>query len=88
MPARPGERFHELFRSGSARCCAHSTGCNWCAPPSHPRRADAARRLARASVAAAGIGAVVILALMFALDAAEIGLMPPRGTPVFGRFGS
>jgi membrane-associated phospholipid phosphatase len=48
--------------------------------PSHSRRADAARRLARHSlVITAGAGAAII-ALMYALDAMEIGLMPPRGT--------
>ena len=49
-------------------------------PPSHSRRAEAARRSARhALLLTATIGAVII-ALMYALDAREIGLMPPRGT--------
>jgi len=49
-------------------------------PPSHSRRAEAARRSARhALLLTASIGAVII-ALMYALDAREIGLMPPRGT--------
>ncbi len=49
-------------------------------PPSHSRRAEAARRWARHSLfLTAGIGAAIIL-LMYALDATEIGLMPPRGT--------
>src|ERR1700730_7885160 len=49
-------------------------------PPSHSRRAEAARRSARhALLLAATVGAVII-ALMYALDAREIGLMPPRGT--------
>jgi membrane-associated phospholipid phosphatase len=48
--------------------------------PSHSRSADAARRLARHSLLiTAGAGAAII-ALMYALDAMEIGLMPPRGT--------
>ena len=48
--------------------------------PSHSRRAEAARRSARhALLLTAAIGAVII-ALMYALDAREIGLMPPRGT--------
>ena len=48
--------------------------------PSHSRSADAARRLARHSLMiTAGAGAAII-ALMYALDAMEIGLMPPRGT--------
>ncbi len=50
-------------------------------PPSHARRAVAARRLARQAVLlAAALGAAIIV-LMYALDATEIGLMPPRGAP-------
>ncbi|WP_375413034.1 phosphatase PAP2 family protein [uncultured Bradyrhizobium sp.] len=49
-------------------------------PPSHSRRAEAARRGARhALFLAAGIGAAIVV-LMVALDATEIGWMPPRGT--------
>jgi undecaprenyl-diphosphatase len=49
-------------------------------PPSHSRRAEAARRSARhALLLTATLGAVII-GLMYALDAREIGLMPPRGT--------
>jgi undecaprenyl-diphosphatase len=49
-------------------------------PPSHSRRAEAARRWARHSLfLTAGIG-VAIIVLMYALDATEIGWMPPRGT--------
>jgi undecaprenyl-diphosphatase len=48
--------------------------------PSHSRRAAAGRHWARRSLALAAIAAVVIIALMFVLDAAEIGLWPPRGT--------
>src|ERR1700745_2455699 len=48
--------------------------------PSHSRRAEAARRWARHSLwLSVGIGAAIIV-LMYALDAAEIGWMPPRGT--------
>ena len=48
--------------------------------PSHSRRAEAARRWARHSLfLSAGIGAAIIV-LMVALDATEIGWMPPRGT--------
>ena len=48
--------------------------------PSHSRRAEARRRSARHVLwLSAGIGALII-ALMYWLDAAEIGLMPPRGT--------
>ncbi|MDB5503163.1 MAG: phosphoesterase, PA-phosphatase related [Tardiphaga sp.] len=48
--------------------------------PSHSRRAEAARHWARRSLALAGITALVIVALMYVLDAFEIGLMPARGT--------
>ena len=49
-------------------------------PPSHSRRAEAARRLARHSLVMAAMVGGAIVALMYWLDAAEIGLMPPRGT--------
>jgi membrane-associated phospholipid phosphatase len=49
-------------------------------PPSHSRRAEAARRWARHSLwLTASIGALIIV-LMVALDATEIGWMPSRGT--------
>ena len=49
-------------------------------PPSHSRRAEAARRSARHVLLLTTIVGAVIIALMYALDAREIGLMPPRGT--------
>ena len=49
-------------------------------PPSHSRRAEAARSSARRGLLLAAILGAVIIALMVALDVAEIGLMPPRGT--------
>ena len=49
-------------------------------PPSHSRRAEAARRLARHSLLMSAIIGAAIVALMYGLDAREIGLMPPRGT--------
>ena len=49
--------------------------------PSHSRRAEAARRSARHVLfATAGVG-LFIVALMYMLDAHEIGWMPKRGTP-------
>jgi undecaprenyl-diphosphatase len=48
--------------------------------PSHSRRAEAARRWARRSLLLTAIFAVAIAVLIYALDATEIGLMPPRGT--------
>ncbi len=50
-------------------------------PPSHARRAEAARRLTRYVLLMSAIVGVVIVALMVWFDAWEIGLMPPRGTP-------
>jgi membrane-associated phospholipid phosphatase len=49
--------------------------------PSHSRRAEAARRSARHVVLLTAVIGVAIVALMYALDVREIGLMPPRGTP-------
>lgn len=49
-------------------------------PPSHSRRAEAARRLARHTVLISGITGLAIIALMVLFDAREIVLMPPRGT--------
>jgi membrane-associated phospholipid phosphatase len=49
-------------------------------PPSHARRAEAARRLARHALLATAILSAVIVALMVGFDAREIGLMPKRGT--------
>jgi membrane-associated phospholipid phosphatase len=49
--------------------------------PSHSRRAEAARRLARHSLLMAAVVGAVIIALMYLFDATEIGLMPPRGVP-------
>jgi undecaprenyl-diphosphatase len=53
-------------------------------PPSHARRAEAARRLARHALLLAAVGGVAIVALMFLLDVWEIGLMPPRGSAGLG----
>jgi len=48
--------------------------------PSHSRRAVAARYWARRALLLTALLAVVIAVLMVALDATEIGWMPPRGT--------
>jgi len=50
-------------------------------PSSPARRAEAARRLARDVLLLVAIGGVSIVALMYWMDAAEIGLMPPRRAP-------
>jgi undecaprenyl-diphosphatase len=49
-------------------------------PPSHMRRAEAARRLARHALLISAVAGVLVVALMVGVDAWEIGLMPPRGT--------
>src|ERR1700682_4294190 len=49
-------------------------------PPSHSRRAEAARRSARHVLLLTASLSGVIIALMYVLDASEIVLMPPRGT--------
>jgi undecaprenyl-diphosphatase len=49
--------------------------------PSHSRRADAARRMARHWLWLSTLGAILVVALMVAFDATEIKLMPARGTP-------
>jgi undecaprenyl-diphosphatase len=49
--------------------------------PSHSRRAEARRRLARHSLMLAASLSALIIILMFAFDATEIGLMPKRGSP-------
>jgi membrane-associated phospholipid phosphatase len=49
-------------------------------PPSHSRRAEAARRAARHILLLTAILGAVIVALMYALDVTEIGLMPGRGS--------
>ena len=49
--------------------------------PSHSRRAEAARRSARHVLLLTAILGAAIIALMYLLDATEIGWMPTRGTP-------
>jgi membrane-associated phospholipid phosphatase len=48
-------------------------------PPSHTRRAEAARRLARHAFLITAVAGVLVVALMVGVDGWEIGLMPPRG---------
>ena len=49
--------------------------------PLSARRAEASRRLVRNLVVLIPIAGVVIVALMYSVDAWEITLMPPRHTP-------
>ena len=51
------------------------------AAPSAPHRAEAAARLRRQLLWLTVIGAAVVVALMFGLDATEISMMPKRGDP-------
>jgi undecaprenyl-diphosphatase len=49
--------------------------------PSHSRRAEAARKLARHSLWLSAAGAALVIVLMVVFDQTEIQLMPARGTP-------
>ncbi|ULK97866.1 phosphatase PAP2 family protein [Bradyrhizobium sp. I71] len=49
--------------------------------PSHSRRAEAARKLARHSLWLSAVSAALVIVLMVGFDQTEILLMPPRGTP-------
>jgi len=49
--------------------------------PSHSRRAEAARKLARHSLWLSAAGAATVIVLMLAFDRTEIQLMPARGAP-------
>jgi undecaprenyl-diphosphatase len=79
MPAQAGSggssnylvRFFGLVGTGLAQLVR---------PPSHSRRAEAARRLAWHSLLTIALVAAAIIALMYGFDAREIALMPPRGT--------
>jgi membrane-associated phospholipid phosphatase len=64
-------RFFALIRQSAAQLVR---------PPSHSRRAVAARRSARHVLWLTAILGAAIIALMYALDVREIGLMPQRGT--------
>jgi membrane-associated phospholipid phosphatase len=57
------------------------SGAQLVRPPSHSRRAEAARRLARHSLLIIAILGLLIIVLMYVLDAREIGLMPARRSP-------
>ena len=49
--------------------------------PSHSRRAEAARKLARHALWLSVAGAAAVITLMLAFDLTEIQLMPARGAP-------
>jgi undecaprenyl-diphosphatase len=49
--------------------------------PSNARRVQAARRLGWHVLLVGAVGSAMVVVLMLAFDATEIGLMPPRGSP-------
>src|SRR3954470_13432730 len=65
---------------GQLRALAWLSAARLVRAPSHTRRAEAARRWARQSLFLAVSSGLAIILLMVALDATEIGWMPPRGT--------
>ncbi|WP_298243079.1 phosphatase PAP2 family protein [uncultured Bradyrhizobium sp.] len=71
---RPGYPAQLLAVSGRALAQLVRT-------PSHSRRAEAARKLARHSLWLSAAGAALVIVLMLAFDQTEIQLMPARGTP-------
>jgi undecaprenyl-diphosphatase len=71
---RPGYGAQVLLMSGRALT-------QLVRAPSHSRRAEAARRLARQSLWLSAAGAALVIALMVAFDMSEIQMMPARGTP-------
>jgi membrane-associated phospholipid phosphatase len=73
-----GEDSNYFFRIFAV---AGSSAAQLVRPPSHSRRAEAARRLARHSLLITTMLGLLIIALMYVLDAREIGLMPPRQSP-------
>src|SRR3954468_11419048 len=60
--------------------CARVSLARLIRAPSHSRRAEARRNWARRSLLLTTGIAFAIIALMYMLDATEIGWMPPRGT--------
>jgi undecaprenyl-diphosphatase len=79
MSARPDPGLSSDYFSGLL-LVARQSSAQLVRPPSHSRRAEAARRSARHVLLGTTISGVVIIALMYLLDATEIGWMPKRGT--------
>jgi undecaprenyl-diphosphatase len=76
-PATIGDRPNYLVR---LRALARTSLAQLAHKPSHSRRAEAGRRLVRHSLLITAALGAAIFALMYALDAREIVLMPPRGS--------
>jgi undecaprenyl-diphosphatase len=70
-------RSHYLTQVGSV---AWQSATRLVRAPSHSRRADARRAMARRWLGLSVLTALAIGILMFAVDVAAIRLMPPRGT--------
>jgi len=79
MSARPAGEPASGYLAGLAGFVGQSLA-QLIRSPSHSRRASAGRFWAKRSLTLTAAFALVIVALMFVLDAYEIGLMPPRGT--------
>jgi membrane-associated phospholipid phosphatase len=80
MSAQIGSGGSQSYRAGLLTLLRRSA-LQLVRPPSHSRRAEAARRLARHALWITAILAALIVAVMVGLDAREIALMPPRGSP-------
>ncbi len=80
MSARAGVGASSNYVSGLLAVLRRSTA-QLLRSPSHSRRAEAARRSARHVVQLTALLGAAIIALMYLLDATEIGWMPKRGTP-------
>ncbi len=80
MPAQTGVGGSSNYL-GELLIVVRRSGSQLVRPPLHSRRSQAIRLLARRALVVGGIGAAVIVALMFTFDATEIAMMPPRGTP-------
>jgi membrane-associated phospholipid phosphatase len=79
MPALIGSAGSQNYLSGLLALVRRST-LQLVRPPSHSRRSEAARRLARHSLSITAIVGALVIVLMVGLDAQEIALMPPRGS--------
>ncbi|SHJ25817.1 PAP2 superfamily protein [Bradyrhizobium lablabi] len=79
MPAQIGSAGSQNYLSGLLALVRRSA-LQLVRPPSHSRRSEAARRLARHSLLITAIVGALVIVLMVGLDAQEIALMPPRGS--------
>lgn len=80
MPAPPASSEEQSYPAQLSALIAGSAR-QLMQPPTAPHHAKAIQRLRGQALWLLGIGAVLVVALMFGFDATEIGLMPPRGAP-------